>query len=107
MKRLLPLLAVFFFVFIIGSVLFFISNSGSVSADTTTKNFVINQGDGLNTIATRLKKNGLINNQLVFLMLAYRSKSDNKLQAGLFKLSPSMTSSEIISKLSSGGSQDY
>ena len=78
-----------------------------VSSDTTARNFVINQGEGLNTIASRLESNNLIHNKYVFLILARQLKLNNRIQAGLFKLSPSMTTAEIITNLSSGGSNDY
>jgi UPF0755 protein len=41
------------------------------------------------------------------MIMVYHAGLDGKLQAGLFKLAPSLTTPEIIAKLSKGGSQDY
>lgn len=83
-------------------------NSQPISpADTSPKNFVINRGDGLKSISYRLESAGLIRNRYVFLLHAYRLGLASKLQSGLFKISPSLSSNEIVVKLSSGGSHDY
>jgi UPF0755 protein len=89
------------------SIIFFSYNSGPVSVDTTNQEFVINQGDGLNTIASRLSNNRLIHNKYIFLVLCHQLGLNNRLQAGSFQLSPSMSTKEIILKLSKGGSRDY
>ena len=88
---------------------FFYINQTSlpISSDTNLKNFVVNQGDGISTIANRLQANNLIQSKLTFLVLTYKSNLSSHLQAGLFKLSPSMSTADIISKLSTGGNQDY
>jgi len=78
-----------------------------VSSDNTVKNFVVNQADGLKIISARLKKNNLIRSQATFYILAYKLKLNNSLQAGMFKLSPSLSTEEVIKKLSTGGNQDY
>ena len=78
-----------------------------MSNDTNVKEFVINQGDGLKTISTRLQNNKLVRSSVTFLVLSYKLGLNNKLQAGTFKLSPSMNAEDIIKKLSSGGSHDY
>ena len=73
------------------SFFYFKQNSLPVSSNTTVKDFVINQGDGLNIISTRLQTNGLIRNKYVFLLLSHQLKLNNSLKAGLFHLSPSMS----------------
>ncbi|MFZ2153551.1 MAG: endolytic transglycosylase MltG [Microgenomates group bacterium] len=78
-----------------------------VSSDTTISQFVINQGEGVNQISTRLAKNKLIRNKYTFLFLAHKLGLNNYLQAGLFKLSPSLSTEDIINRLSSGGNSDY
>lgn len=81
--------------------------SSPVSSDTTPKNFVINQGDGLSTIATRLEKTGFVRNRYIFMFYAYRLGLNKKIQAGMFKISNSLNSSEIAMTLSKNGTQDY
>src|SRR3989339_1835056 len=83
------------------------TNSLPVSSDQTIQQFVINQGEGLQQISSRLVKNNLIRNDLVFLLLAHKMGLNNKLQAGLFKLSPSLSTREVILKLSKSGNYDY
>lgn len=82
-------------------------NSQPVSLDTSVKNFVVNQGDGIKLISQRLESGGFVRNQYVFLFHAYRLGLASKLQSGLFKLSSSLSNDDIIAKLSSGGSHDY
>ena len=103
---------IFWFFLILFAAAIFISgyiniNSLPLSNDQTNQPFVINQGEGLQQISTRLVKNKLIKNDLVFLLLAYKLGLNNKLQAGLFKLSPSLSTEEIIQKLSKSGNYDY
>ncbi len=87
--------------------IFIYQNSFPVSADDTLRNFVINQGEGLNAISTRLQNNGFIRNKYIFLLKTYQLKVNNNLQAGLFRLSSSMSTEDIVKKLSTGGSYDF
>lgn len=75
--------------------------------NTNLQSFVINQGDGIRSISLRLEKNKLIRNDLVFVLLSYKMGLNSRLQAGTFKLSPSMTTVDVIQKLSKGGNNDY
>lgn len=106
MKRIF-LFILFVFILLIGSGLLFIYNLAPVSTDNSIKNLVINQGDGIKTISLQLEKNNLIRSSFVFIATAYFSGLDKHLQAGLFKLSPSLGTTEIITKLSQGGNHDY
>jgi UPF0755 protein len=105
MKYFIGILVVF--VLFISVFIFVYQNSFPVSNDDTLRNFVINQGDGLNVISTRLQSNNFIRNKFVFLLFTRTQKVNNNLQAGLFRLSSSMSTSEIITKLSTGGSYDF
>lgn len=98
------------FVFILGFFVlaFFVINSHPFSPTSSTDaTFVINQGDSLSTIASRLYQNQLIRQPQVFIFQTYLMGLNNKLQAGGFRLSPALSVSQIITKLSSGGSHDY
>lgn len=78
-----------------------------VSSDQKLDDFVVNQGDGISLIASRLQSNGLIKNRLIFVLYAKILKLNRRLQAGTFKLSPAFSTPQIVKKLSQGGSNDY
>ena len=91
-------------------VVFFVSYiyfSLPVSSDSQNKEFVVNQGDSLRQIAKRLEQNGLVKNQYFFILHAYRVGLNSRLQAGQFRLSPSLNLSQVVSQLSKGGSFDF
>lgn len=104
MKKLLliiPLLLALFFAF------FLYFSFRAPSTDTTKKVFVINQGEGLLTIATRLEKNQFINNRYVFAFYSRLLGLNQKIQAGTFYLTTSEPLPDLIQKLVRGGSTDY
>jgi UPF0755 protein len=103
MKKILAIITIV----VIFVIIFFYLQLQPVSTDTSTQNFVINQGESLSTIAQRLEQNHFIHNRWVFILIAYKSGLSQKLQAGLFKLSPSQSTSEIVAKLAQGGNTDY
>lgn len=69
--------------------------------------FVINNGDSLVNISQKLKSKSLVRDSNTFLFYAYFLGLNKKIQAGTFRLSPSLSTSEIIAKLSKGGVADY
>ena len=68
--------------------------------------FVVPQGQSATTIAKRLKTEGFIKSRTVFKLLVDRKDLTTKLQAGDFRLSPSMNLNTIIDSLTHG-SLDY
>lgn len=72
------------------------------SKNKTTKIFVIRKGERVTAIAKNLEKEGLIRNKVVFYIIVKRLKIDNKLQAGDFRLSPSMDAYTIATSLTRG-----
>ena len=74
--------------------------------NTAPQAFVVPQGQSVKTIASRLKTNGLIKNELIFRLLVDRKNLSASLQAGDFRLSPAMNLEQIIEALTHG-SQDY
>lgn len=98
---LLPLIFIFF-VFA-----FFWVNISPPGHDSSPVTFVINQGDGLSSIATRLQKNNLIRQRHVFIAYSYFLGLNKSLQMGGFKLSSSLSTRQVIDKLSQGGSHDF
>ena len=79
--------------------------NGLQSADTkdhTAKIFVVKKGDGVREISFNLKKEGLIKDPTVFFLETKLLGLDKQLQAGDFRLNPSMSASEIAYNLTHG-----
>lgn len=72
------------------------------SADATTVRFVIPKGQAIITIGERLEDAGLIQNALAFRFSVLSANLAEKIQAGSFDLSPSMTTGEIAQHLTTG-----
>jgi len=72
------------------------------SSMTQTQAFVVPKGQAVAVIATRLEESGLIKNALAFRFIVKKNALDQKIQAGSFDLSPSMTATEIAQKLTQG-----
>lgn len=71
-------------------------------ADKTQKMFVIQQGKGVREIANELKDAGLIKDPIVFFLMVKENRWDNKIQAGEFYLSPSMSAQQVAKALQVG-----
>lgn len=97
---------VWFFLFSV--IIFFIakgwwgSQFESVSSDKTTKVFVIVKGASVSDIAEKLKKENLIKSESAFKLYVKQNNLADKLQAGSYKLSSSMSVSELTKNLQSG-----
>lgn len=72
------------------------------SSDESTKSFVIPRGQALREISNNLKEEGLIRDPVVFFLLIKQESLDQKIQAGNFVLSPSMSANEIAINLTKG-----
>lgn len=72
------------------------------SQDKTAKIFVIRRGENVTQIAKNLEKEGLIRNRVVFYFIVKQLRIDKKIQAGDFRLSPSMNLYEIAKTLTKG-----
>lgn len=80
-------------------------NNGLSPADPsqkTQKIFVVQKGSGIKQIAKDLKKEGLIRDQVVFYLLVKKLNLDQKIQAGTFRLSPSLSAEAIAKNLTVG-----
>lgn len=71
-------------------------------ANNTPKIFIIEQGQGVREIAKKLKDERLIRDQITFFLLTKQLRLDSKIQAGSFRLNPSMTAREIAEGLTHG-----
>jgi UPF0755 protein len=72
------------------------------SGDQSTVTFVIPKGQPTQLIAERLKDENLIRSSLAFRYIIYQKALQKKIQAGSFKLSPSMSTSELATVLTKG-----
>lgn len=70
--------------------------------DKKTGIFVIRKGAGLKEIAGNLESEGFIKNRIIFFLYTRLQKLEGKIQAGDFRLSPSMSTSEIAQNLTHG-----
>lgn len=70
--------------------------------DTSSKIFVIRPGEGLNSVVKNLKHEGLIRNSIVFYLIVKKEGIDKKIQAGDFRLSPSMDAYTLADALTHG-----
>ncbi|MFA7301346.1 MAG: endolytic transglycosylase MltG [Candidatus Shapirobacteria bacterium] len=104
MKKVFVFLFLVIFLFFIGYIYW---SFLPVSNIDSNKSFVINQGDGLTIISTRLYKNKLTKNKYSFLVYAYLSNKSKQIKAGGFQLTSSDNLSEMLNKLTTGGSQDF
>src|SRR3989338_1807459 len=64
--------------------------------------FVIERGQGVKAIAKNLKEQGFIKNQVVFFLLTKQLGLDKRIEAGDFRLYPSMNAYEIAEELTHG-----
>ena len=70
------------------------------------KYFEVKKGEPSRQIAANLEKEGLVRSKYVFLVFA-KSEMGKSLQAGYYKLSPSMSTNEIIKRIQKGEIDAY
>lgn len=73
------------------------------SKDSKSQTFIIAKGDGVREIAKKLRDQGLIRDQIAFFVLVkWRLGIDKNIQAGSYRLAPSLSLYDLASKLTSG-----
>lgn len=72
------------------------------SQNNTPKIFVVENGQGVREIANSLKKEGLIRDPVVLFLITKQRGLDKKIQAGDFRLNPSLNAYEIAESLTHG-----
>jgi len=72
------------------------------SHDKKPRIFVIQNGAGLKEVTNKLKEQGLIKDSIVFFLYSRLGKFEGKIQAGDFRLAPSMTAQRIAENLTHG-----
>ena len=71
--------------------------------DDSQQEFTVKPGDGVNQVSARLVEDELVPDNFYIDTYLWLIKSENKLKAGTYTLSPSMSSQEIADKLIGGG----
>lgn len=102
MKRIWAFLAILVLI-IIGGLIWW--NNGISAKDPSNKtylSFVIPKGEGVREIAHDLKQKGFIKDQVVFFLLTKKLGLDEQIQAGYYKISPSMKAEDIAKALTHG-----
>ena len=67
--------------------------------DTKTQSFEVTQGEEVREIANELKSQGLIKDPIIFFLVIKQKGIGEKIQAGEFQLSPSMSAGKIADVL--------
>ena len=70
--------------------------------DTTAEIFTIESGEALNSVIRRLESEGLIRSRLVFYLVIKQLGIEREIQAGKFRLSPSMNAYTLAEELTHG-----
>lgn len=79
-----------------------VGNQARNPSDQLTKRFVIQKGDSIREIGISLKKEDLIKDPVVFFVYIRLYGQDKKIQAGEYRLSPSMRLAKIVEELQYG-----
>lgn len=90
---------------LLGGTFFLYYSEGSLPVNKNDKeyqNFVIGKGENVTDIINNLYKENLIRNKIVFLLIIKQLNIENKIQAGLFNLSQSMSAMEVAQSLTKG-----
>ena len=97
------ILAALFLLFCIGGGLWWWDATSAINKeDPATKIFVIDQGESIRSIASNLKSEKLIKDPVGFFLFIKLKGYEESIQAGDFRLSPSMTVPELVEALRHG-----
>lgn len=91
----------------LGGFIFAKKNLSSVNSNSANKVFVVESGQSILTIGKNLEGKQLIKNHYTFLAYTFLTHQNKKIQSGTYRLSSSLTTPEIIKKLTTGGIADY
>lgn len=90
-------------IFVAGAFVWWNNGTAAVNKkDTSEKIFVIAKGAAVRTIGNNLKEEGLIRDPVVFFIYIKKNGLDQAIQAGSYKLSPSMSLIDIMDTLQHG-----
>ncbi len=89
-------------ILLIGGTYYYEGTLPANRTNTEKKIFVVPKGSSVNDIINKLAAENLIRNKIVFLVLVKQMGIENKIQAGSFRISASMTAKEIATQLTKG-----
>ena len=102
-KNVLIILVTVAFLILAGAVFFFLNQTGPADkSDTDAIPIQVKQGETADQIADTLKEKGVIKNKMAFKSYLKSHNVANKLHAGSYLLSPSMTTEELVNELLNG-----
>lgn len=102
MKKIL-VLAVILIVVLVGAFIWWKNGTGPADKNNTTEEtFVVAPGEAIRGIGNDLKEQGLIKDPVIFFLTVRQRGLDKKIQAGDYKLSPSMSLNQILEELTTG-----
>lgn len=82
---------------------YWINGNNAINAkDSSQKLFVIEKGSSIREIGNKLKREGLIRDPVVFFIYIKINNQDRNIQAGDYRLSPSMSLKTIVDELNHG-----
>jgi len=102
MNKLMIFVITLFIVLIIGFIFIREGNMPINKNDKTNVIFLIKPGENLNQITNNLIKNNLIRNKISFYLTVKKLGIERKIQAGDFRLSPSMSAETIANSITHG-----
>lgn len=102
MRKAITIISFFVFVLFLGFLWWKHGVSAVNPRDTSPKVFIVDRGEGVRNIANNLKKAGLINDPIVFFLYLKQQSKDMSIQAGDYKLSPSMDLKKLVDTMSHG-----
>lgn len=103
LKIRLGVLAVVIFLFLTVGLIWWQQGTAPVNPfNKTPKIFVVGKGEGVRTIASRLKKDNLIKDQVAFFLLIKKMGIDQDIQAGDFRLNQAMNAQTVAQTLTKG-----
>lgn len=107
MKK-LTIVVILLILFAITGVIYYYEGNLPVQKSATDKKvFVVAKGSSVNDIINNLAKEDLIRNKVVFLYIVKSTGIENKIQAGSFRLSSSMSAKEIATQLTKGTHDEW
>jgi UPF0755 protein len=103
MRKILGILGIIGIFIVIGLSLWWGNLTGPVNKnDTSSKEFIVNNGAGIKAIGADLKEAGLIKSPFAFYITAKLLHIENTIQAGSFRISPSQSLKQIAMNLTRG-----
>lgn len=102
MKKLIILISIIIALLITATLWWKIGESPKDPNNKNSVIFVVKKGAGIREIINSLKEKGLIRSRIVFFLLVKQLGIDKEIEAGDFRISPSMTAQEIAKNLTHG-----